>query len=594
MPVESHSQSCGDRNFFKNDSVVPIGTYYPKGDVMKTVIKTIVLISCVLLFTAGADAQSKKRESSSQRDLGERIESIVDDVLAMISKGFTRERDDEVVLADTVKPKRAKKEAQESRARPVRQDNTLTYEGNVVIEEGDTVEANVVVKAGDLTVYGTIVGDALVVGGDLYVEEGGHITGNAKVINGEVIKDEAGRIDGYIDKTSSTANSYRETEKKFTRSSTRLNANWVSETTNLDNFIFRYNRVEGLFLGLGSDKRYYWDGQKSYSTYGSFGYGFKARGWRGNLGLSRQFTFNDGQLIEVGVEGHNVTDTKDNWIIGLSENTAAAILIHEDYRDYFRRTGFAVNAGYAIQQDYVTGQVRAEYLIDDYKSMENRTEWSIFGGNKKFRFNPPIDEGKMHSILTSAGLSTVTKTLYGPEGWSIFATAEFADRDFGGDFNFNQYVLDVRRYQPLGRYENLNLRLRVGTTEGTVPAQKVFEIGGLSTLNAFPFKSDAGNRMILANAEFIINGDFLGDLAFWPSWLMRGINFIVLGDAGLVRSELPAATWTEGFGTMKLSDFKHDLGVGVASRSGSFRLAFVWRTDRAEPARFIFRFARPF
>ncbi|MBM4162179.1 MAG: hypothetical protein FJ217_13910, partial [Ignavibacteria bacterium] len=437
----------------------------------------------------------------------------------MISKGFARQTDEGIVLADTVKPKRAKRQTQESQARPIRDDNTLTYEGNAVIEEGDTVIANVVVKAGDLTVVGTIVGDALVVGGDLYVEQGGHITGNAKVINGEVIKDEAGRIDGYIDKTSSTANSYRETEKKFTRSSTRLNANWVSETTNLDNFVFRYNRVEGLFLGVGSDKRYYWDGRKSYTTYGSFGYGLKSRGWRGNLGLSRQFAFDDGQLIEIGVEGHNLTDTKDNWIIGLSENTAAAILIHEDYRDYFRRTGVGFNVGYAIQQDYVTGQLRTEYLIDDYKSMENRTEWSIFGGNKRFRFNPPIDEGKMHSILASAGLSTVTKTLYGPEGWSIFGTAEFADRDFGGDFKFNQYVLDVRRYQPLGRYHNLNVRLRVGTTEGTVPAQKIFELGGLSTLNAFPFKSDVGNRMILANAEFIINGDFLGDLAFWPSWL---------------------------------------------------------------------------
>jgi hypothetical protein len=138
------------------------------------------------------------------------------------------------------------------------------------------------------------------------------------------------------------------------------------------------------------------------------------------------------------------------------------------------------------------------------------------------------------------------------------------------------------------------MRLRVGTTEGTVPLQKTFEIGGLSTLNGYPFKFEAGTRMILLNAEYIINGDFLGDLEFWPSWLMRDINFLVLSDAGLMRTALPSDTWSQGFNDIKFSEFKHDVGVGVATRSGSFRLAFVWRTDRNEPARFIFRIARPF
>jgi outer membrane protein assembly factor BamA len=200
----------------------------------------------------------------------------------------------------------------------------------------------------------------------------------------------------------------------------------------------------------------------------------------------------------------------------------------------------------------------------------------------------------MRSILTSAGLSTVTKTMYGPEGWSIFATAEFADKNFGANFGFNQYVLDVRRYQPLGRYDNLNVRLRAGTSESLLPVQKIFEIGGLSTLHGFPFKSQAGNRMILVNAEYIVNGDFLGELEFWPSWLMSGINFLVLGDAAVVRSEVPGTSWNEGFSGIRFSEFRHDVGVGVASRSGSFRLAYVWRTDQREPARFIFRFARPF
>jgi hypothetical protein len=253
-----------------------------------------------------------------------------------------------------------------------------------------------------------------------------------------------------------------------------------------------------------------------------------------------------------------------------------------------------VNVGYAVQQDYLTGQVKVGYLSDEYTSMTNQTDWSLFGGNKVFRLNPLINEGMMRSVVGSAGLSTVTTTIYGPQGWSILGTAEVAKKNMKSDFEFNRYVGDLRRFQPLGRYENLNVRVRVGSSEGTLPIQKAFDMGGLGTIPAFPFKGETGNRMLLMNAELILNGDFLGDLDFWPSWLLREINFIVLSDAGLVRMMPANAQWTEGFENIRFSDLQHDVGVGVATRSGSFRVAFVWRTDRSEPARLMFRVARPF
>jgi len=119
-------------------------------------------------------------------------------------------------------------------------------------------------------------------------------------------------------------------------------------------------------------------------------------------------------------------------------------------------------------------------------------------------------------------------------------------------------------------------------------------MGGLGTIPAFPFKGETGNRMLLMNAELVVNGDFLGDLDFWPSWLLRAVNFVVFSDAGLVRMMPATAQWTDGFDTIHFSDFQHDVGVGVGTRSGSVRVAFVWRTDRSEPARLMFRIARPF
>jgi hypothetical protein len=100
--------------------------------------------------------------------------------------------------------------------------------------------------------------------------------------------------------------------------------------------------------------------------------------------------------------------------------------------------------------------------------------------------------------------------------------------------------------------------------------------------------------MILANLEYIFNGDFLGDLDFWPSGILRHFNFILLGDAAYVRWHTTDDGWTKGFETLRFSDFSSDLGVGVSNRSGSFRMGFAWRTDVKAPGRFFFRFNRPF
>ncbi len=553
---------------------------------------TALLFTLILLPFSIVEAQTHRRESAEEKkskDFGDRLSTMIEELIARIQKeilsGSYRENEADTLDAKKKNPSK-KSEASEEK--------TVTYEGNTTIEKDDTIAANVVVKRGDLIVYGTINGDALVVGGNLHVKDGGKISGNARVINGEIVQDEGGFIGGYIDKSSSKAASYREDTRKFTRSSYRLNANWVNELTTMDNLVFRYNRVEGLFLGLGSEKKYYWDGYRHYNAYGSLGYGFSSYRWRYNLGVTRQFVVDEGRLLEIGVEGHSIADSKDQWLIGVWENNLAAFLIHEDYRDYFERKGFDVHTAYSIQQENFTGQLKFEYLADKYDSLENRTEWSLFGGSKLFRLNPSVAPGNMHSIVASLGISTVTKTMYGQEGWSIYGTAEVAQKSLGGDFTFTQYLADIRRYQPLGRYDNINIRLRFGTSDGELPSQKIFELGGLGTLPALPFKSFVGNRIILFNVEYIVNGDVLHDLNFWPSWLFERINFVFFTDAGFIRTAPPSVSAADGFADIAWNEFHHDVGVGISNRSGSFRLGFVWRTDVSESARFIFRIARPF
>jgi hypothetical protein len=238
--------------------------------------------------------------------------------------------------------------------------------------------------------------------------------------------------------------------------------------------------------------------------------------------------------------------------------------------------------------------VRLAYSADRYDSLSLNTDWALFGGDKVFRSNPQIQPGDMRSVVASAGLSTFEKTSHGPEGWAIHFMSELGRGLPGSDFSFNQHTADIRRYQPLGRYDNVNIRLRVATAEGDLPLQRLYQLGGIGTLHAYRYKSLMGNRMILINAEYILDGDFIDELDFWPAQMLSAFNFLFMSDAGFVRSVAPTASFREGFDKIDFGDFAHNFGFGIANRSGTFRLAYAWRTDVTAPGVIIFRFVRPF
>jgi len=539
-----------------------------------------------LLAFAIVSGQSSRRSSTTDDDFTQRLEQEIDRFLERFSRGV------DAALDDTLDRKRP-------RSLKTADLNTEGYArshtGNTTVEFDEQIDGDIVVKGGNLTVYGTIDGDALVIGGNLFVKDGGHITGNARVINGAIEKSGDGRIDGFEDRSNGTA-SYRTDRSRFRRLGTSFDAPWLNEFGNFDNAIVRYNRVEGIFLGIGSEKKFYWDGRRSWAAFGSVGWGFKSHTWRYNLGLARQFPLvsDGGQLFEMGVEGYSLTDSKDRWIISTNENSAAAFFIHEDFLDYFGRRGATGHVAWLTQGSMVRTEVRIGYSADRYDSLVQHTDWALFGGNKSFRPNPAVAEGDMRSVNASIGLTTTDKTSHGPEGWTLLATGEFGKRISSSDFSFNQYIFDLRRYQPLGRYDNFNLRVRVGSAEGILPPQKLFQLGGLGTLHAYRYKQDSGNRMVLVNAEYIVDGNFLDDLDFWPSDLFGGINFLILSDAGVTRNVLPTVQFQEGFEKMTWGELRHNVGAGLANRSGTFRVAYTWKTTEKAPGTITFRFVRPF
>jgi len=361
-------------------------------------------------------------------------------------------------------------------------------------------------------------------------------------------------------------------------------------------FDVRYNRVEGLYLGLRL-KKDYWRFKRTSAPalYGKIGYSLKAKEVQGQIGLEKGF-FNDYRLA-LGGEFHRIIDTPDRWIVSDWENTFAAFLMKEDFQDFYMCEGAS---GYISQNITCAVTLSAEYHYDKLDSLNKNTDWSLFGGKKRFRENPAMSVGEMHSLVARIIIDSRNSRKRTTRGWYIQLEGEHAGGGLDGDFEFDRLLIDMRRYQPLGFGEGLDFRIRMGTSRGSIPWHKSFHLGGLSTLRGFPYKAFpggpmmyGGNRMLLAQIEYRMGSQDLPDELDWG--ILEHFNLIIFVDAGWVGYAGSGLAVFKGFKGLSWFSLKSDVGIALANRSGSIRVQIARRLDTGyKPYVLSFRLSRPF
>ncbi len=541
---------------------------------------------------SGAGLSLHSQDSTSNQTLetgriheGNAISRLIDDIIDRVETEMLMKMGYQVESGDQVQQMTGRRGA-------------IHFNGDVVIDKRDRIEGNVVIRNGTLTVRGSIEGDVIVLNGDAVIEEGGAVTGSVTSVNGKV-RMEGGTVSGTVEEQTGVDVEYVYREDKAGRHEAYRLSSYMQEDLavrdlQLNNIFLGFNRVEGFSLGAGSRKNLYWDGSMALSLYGQVGYAFKAHRWRAMLGATRQFPIRDLQLLEIGAEIYTLTDTKDDWVIGRAENDLAAFFVHQDFRDYYNREGYSIYAGHYINGSAGSAHLRLQYLNEAHSSMENRTDWALFVRDKSFRENPAVQDGQLRALRLGLNAGTAERHSRRNSGWSILATAEFSTSGLRSEYEYNQYIADIRRYQPVSKYDNLNLRLRIGSAEGELPIQRVFDLGGLGTLPGFPYKTLSGNRIFLLNTEYVLSGSALNQLAFFPSGLFNRLSLLLFMDTGWTGEVDPSSGLAEGFGGLSVANLKTSLGVGIGSDNGSWRLGFAWRTDKADPAVVFLRIARPF
>lgn len=455
------------------------------------------------------------------------------------------------------------------------------------IDDHHEYDGHVVVVKGNLQVEGIVNGDILVIWGDVDLYSTAQVNGDITSIDGHIRLVNGARVSGNMLETRwrNLLDRNREFPQYFHRHfSDREDTFEVPHFE--ENFDLRYNRVEGAFFSVKAPRKTGY-GYHQVNGYGFVGYGFESKDIRYQVGLDRWIFDPYDYRTEIGVEIHDLTDSKDTWRIGYQENSLAAFFLKQDYMDYFRRSGWSTH----LSQNF-TKAIKATvgYRRDDYRSLESRTNWALFNDSRSFRLNPALgeDEGDMRSIYGQIEFDT-RDDCYENGGLALQLSAESSYPELGGDFDFQRYTAQLIFRERSYHGSGLSLRMMAGTSVGDLPFQKNFELGGISTLRGFAYKAFRGNRLFLTNIEYRLDSGVFGDII--P---IDDINFIIFGDIGDAWNGSENENWYDSFRPLTWRGLKSDIGVGIADKSGSFRLNFAKRTDRDQDILVTLRLQHPF
>ena len=346
-----------------------------------------------------------------------------------------------------------------------------------------------------------------------------------------------------------------------------------------------YNRVDGLYVQLGLDTD--WKRPALLRFFARGGYAFKGEAWRYEVGLERWIQLGPARLT-LGVRNYDLTHSEDEWLLPMVENSAAAFFFREDFMDYYRLTGTSLHIDTEL---YRRLTVELAYLMDEHESLERNTNWSLFGGDKKFRDNPPVMEDKIYSLLIRLGYDTRDDFMEPAGGFLVEAVYEKAGGELGGDLDFERLLVDARRYIYLTRHENIDLRLRMGTSAGNLPVQMAFDLGGLGSLRGYKQKEFRDfNRMILGNLEYRVG---VGRVS--SGWL-EDYQVIPFYDFGLAWSSHDTGSLAAGFDQVRADRVKTSIGIGFSiGAADRLRINLARRLDdRDEPLAVTVRFHRIF
>jgi hypothetical protein len=324
-------------------------------------------------------------------------------------------------------------------------------------------------------------------------------------------------------------------------------AGWETLTTIPDEALlrplynFRYNRVDGPALTAGLAVRT--ERAPAPLLFAQAAYAFSRERLLLEGGL--EAPFGDPVRLRVGGTAYRRTATEDAWIVDEVENTIFALLARTDYRDYYESEGFEARV---IWEPGLDVSLHADVRLEDQRSLSNEANVSLTGHEDRFRENPAIDEGQDGVLSGTVRIGPASIPSDG--GTRGILTYERAGTPVHGDFEYGRVRGSASTRVRLSPKQDARARLVGGSTlTGSLPSQKVWHLGGISTLRGEDFKRFSGDQFLLANAEYYLlarkNVWAFGFLDWGMAWFgkdnLSRQQFVLDGGIGIRIAEGPLA-----------------------------------------------------
>lgn len=517
---------------------------------------------------------------------------------------------------------------------------TLHFSGITRIPAARGIDGDVAVLGGPVTVAGRISGSLHVINGDLILEDGAVIGGDILVVGGDIEGRSRASIAG---ETRSYRNvlRYRRSGDDLVyapqRDSWRRSRRYRSDEST-SSFVLSlggtYNRVEGapivfgprLNLRLSDGSRFVGDARLIMRTGENFSFDKGRFGYRtqGEVLIgSRQAN------VGVGVTAYDEVESVESWPLRDFESGWAAFLLHNDYRDWYRKQGWSLYAALRPTRQY---SFTIEGRDEENFSVASNDPWTLFKRSDTWRANPNITDGDFRSL--TAALRVDTRNERSRPSSGVLLNAEFeagqgrnvtgsgvsAASLADGKLTYQRAWVDARTYLRVTPAGRLNLRVAGGGKVGgeDLPLQRRTALGFPDPLPGYRFRqlSCGGDAITgtpaLCDASIVAQAELRTHLGFdfGPDWAndwgddsadeawqplhVSGPDIVVFADAGYAWSVGTSTGQIPVGGLPGLRNWLPDVGVGLDLGPLGFYVAKSIGTQAREDLTFTVRLGRRF
>lgn len=343
--------------------------------------------------------------------------------------------------------------------------------------------------------------------------------------------------------------------------------------------LFRYNRVEGPFLGLGArlippDPR-----RDRWQVYATAGWAFAESTARGEAGVAWGSAVARRPPGPADWGAAATAYRRLNAILPFQPTfswdwiyTLPALFWGSDTRDYYGATGVEVSG--SVQRGRWDGRLGGR--VERQDSVRLNAEHYLFGHAGDFGPLAGMEPGT-HVAIEAAGGYALGSGAFGIGNSSIVRVAAEAGV---GDFHFQRVTALLSTRHRMGPV-TLATRVDGGHATGAVPPQKLFRFGATEGLRGFESNEFGGSSALLARGRLLVgvpprSTRPLGRVGFFLIPPLRP-SLVLVGESGWSQVDDSLRDELARLGARPTDGALSSLGVGLSLLDDAFTI------ERLEP-----------